>query len=177
MESCTRPASSYRRNRLEATVSARRPAGAGLLVSLVQIEPRALDAVVAQSRHRGSGSSVLPPRLWPRVLRNPAVSLPLAQPAGQAQRLGGALTNRLGAADDLPVELGLIVTAFRARHHPASLGDFIVLPSSRTLSGERSLLLSFAALSPVCGSSAGPLDAEGCAASTVDTEGLAADPL
>jgi hypothetical protein len=53
--------------------------------------------------------SVLPPRFWRGSWLATYVFSPLAQQAVASQRLGGALANPLGAADDLPVELGLIL--------------------------------------------------------------------
>jgi hypothetical protein len=40
--------------------------------------------------------------------------MPLAQQAGLPQRRGGALADRLGAADDPSVELALILWGFHA---------------------------------------------------------------
>jgi hypothetical protein len=42
------------------------------------------------------------------------VALPLAKRAGPSQRLGRAVANLFGAADDLPVTLGVVLTAFHA---------------------------------------------------------------
>jgi hypothetical protein len=53
--------------------------------------------------------SVLPPRFWRGSWLATYVFSPLAQQAVAYQRLGGALANPFRAADDLPVELGLIL--------------------------------------------------------------------
>jgi hypothetical protein len=65
-------------------------------------------------RQRGSTRPPKPSRLWQGVRLTPSVSPPLAQHAGLPQRLGRTLADRLGAADDPPIELALILGALHA---------------------------------------------------------------
>jgi hypothetical protein len=65
-------------------------------------------------RQRRSTQPPKPSRLWRGVGLTPSVSPPLAQYAGLPQRLGRTLADRFGAADDLPVEIALILGALHA---------------------------------------------------------------
>ena len=65
-------------------------------------------------RESGSIRRSKPSPLWRGARLAPTVSVPLAQQAGLPQRRGGAVADRLGAADDPSVELALILGALHA---------------------------------------------------------------
>jgi hypothetical protein len=62
----------------------------------------------------GSAPRPKPPPAFSRVGLLSRAFLPLAQGTGPSQRLGGALANPFGSANDLPVTLALVLGAFHA---------------------------------------------------------------